>query len=78
MLFRSADTISRDRAAARAYAVRAPRRYLELIDWSDARDPVRAQVVPRAAELQWDEREREDPIGDRAWSPVATSRSIRA
>jgi lysine 2,3-aminomutase len=61
----------RDRAAARAYAVRAPRRYLELIDWNDPADPVRAQVIPTAAELRWDEREREDPIGDHAMSPVA-------
>ncbi|MFO0602907.1 MAG: KamA family radical SAM protein [Polyangiales bacterium] len=63
-------TRERDREAARAYAVRAPRRYLELVDWDDPADPVRAQVIPRAEELQWDEREREDPIGDRAWSPV--------
>ena len=53
-------TRERDRAAARAYAVRAPRRYLELIDWDDPADPVRAQVIPRAEELRWDERERED------------------
>lgn len=58
-------------AVAGHYAVRAPRHYLRLVDWSDPDDPVRAQVIPRAEELDWDAREREDPIGDRAHSPVA-------
>ncbi|MDC0671598.1 KamA family radical SAM protein [Nannocystis radixulma] len=62
---------TRDAAAAAAFNVRAPRRYLELIDWADERDPIRRQVIPSADELVHDPREREDPIGDAAHSPVA-------
>ena len=61
---------ARDAAAAASFNVRAPRRYLELIDWADERDPIRRQVIPSADELVHDPREREDPIGDAAHSPV--------
>ncbi len=64
------DARARDAAAAAAFAVRAPRRYLDLIDWADERDPIRRQVIPTAEELVHDPREREDPIGDAAHSPV--------
>lgn len=60
----------RDAAAAATFPVRAPPRYLDLIDWADERDPIRRQVIPSAAELVHDPREREDPIGDLAHSPV--------
>ena len=63
-----------ERAAARAtadtYLMRAPGPYLGAVDWSDPRDPIRLQVIPRAEELSWDPRESDDPIGDRAHSPV--------
>lgn len=64
------DTRERDRAAAEAYNVRAPRHYLRLIDWNDPLDPIRRQTLPTADELRWDPRETEDPIGDQAHSPV--------
>ena len=60
----------RNQAAANAYNVRVPEHYLRLIDWQDPQDPVRLQSLPLAAELQWDPRERRDPIGDKTHSPV--------
>ena len=57
-------------AAASAFKVRAPASYVDLIDWADPRDPVRLQVIPAAEELQFDDRELGDPIGDLAHSPV--------
>lgn len=62
--------LGRDADAAAAFHVRAPRRYLELIDWADEHDPIRRQVIPSADELVHDPREREDPIGDAAHSPA--------
>ena len=56
--------------AAATYKVRAPRHYLALVDWSDPDDPIRRQVIPSAAELDWDPRESPDPIGDHRHSPV--------
>jgi len=42
-----------------------------LIDKSDLdSDPVAAQFVPTAAELQWFDEERDDPIGDNVFSPT--------
>ena len=64
------ETLARDAAAAAAFAVRAPRYYLDLVDWADERDPIRRQIIPTAEELAFDPREREDPIGDAAHSPV--------
>src|SRR5262245_2064023 len=61
---------ARNQDAEHAYPVRAPRQYRLLIDWKDPGDPVRKQVIPQAEELMWDLREPEDPIGDRAHSPV--------
>ncbi|MFY0531047.1 KamA family radical SAM protein [Nannocystis pusilla] len=61
---------ARDAEAAASFHVKAPRRYLELIDWADERDPIRRQVIPSAEELVHDPREREDPIGDAAHSPA--------
>ena len=58
-------------AAATAYKVRAPRPYLDLIDWTDADDPIRRQVIPAAAELTFAPGELTDPIGDHRHSPVA-------
>jgi lysine 2,3-aminomutase len=52
------------------YLFRAPKYYLDLIDWSDPEDPIRRQVIPDVRELIWDPNEHIDPIGDRAFSPV--------
>ncbi|MEW6629347.1 MAG: KamA family radical SAM protein [Pseudomonadota bacterium] len=57
-------------AAATAHKVRAPKAYLDLIDWSDPNDPIRAQVIPSPDELVVAEGELDDPIGDHAFSPV--------
>jgi lysine 2,3-aminomutase len=41
-----------------------------LIDPADPDDPIAAQFVPRAAELDTTPEESADPIGDERWSPV--------
>lgn len=41
-----------------------------LIDPADPADPIAAQFVPRAAELDTSDDERADPIGDERWSPL--------
>src|SRR5579862_164619 len=41
-----------------------------LIDPADPADPIAAQFVPSAAELDTAEEELADPIGDERWSPV--------
>lgn len=64
------DARARDAAAAEAYSVGAPSHYLDLVDWTDERDPIRLQIIPRAEELAHDPREFEDPIGDARHSPV--------
>lgn len=38
-------------AAATRHKVRIPKAYLDLIDWSDPADPIRAQVIPSPEEL---------------------------
>lgn len=59
-----------DAETAALYQVRAPRSYLDLVDWSDPADPIAAQIVPDARERVVHPLERHDPIGDAAWSPV--------
>jgi lysine 2,3-aminomutase len=41
-----------------------------LIDPGDPADPIAAQFIPTAAELETADEERADPIGDERWSPV--------
>ncbi|AZO69563.1 MULTISPECIES: KamA family radical SAM protein [unclassified Mesorhizobium] len=57
-------------AAATRHKVRIPKTYLDLIDWNDPADPIRAQVIPSANELAEQEGELDDPIADHAFSPV--------
>jgi len=63
-----------ERAAAQEAAVRhkvrAPKTYLDLIDWNDPADPIRAQIIPSPEELVETEGELDDPIADHAFSPV--------
>ncbi|AZO47965.1 MAG: KamA family radical SAM protein [Mesorhizobium sp.] len=56
--------------AAANHKVRIPRPYLDLIDWNDPQDPIRAQVIPSPEELVEAEGELDDPIADHAYSPV--------
>ncbi|MBZ9956621.1 MULTISPECIES: KamA family radical SAM protein [unclassified Mesorhizobium] len=56
--------------AASRHKVRIPKSYLDLIDWEDPADPIRAQVIPSPDELVTGEGELDDPIGDHAFSPV--------
>ena len=42
----------------------------DLIDPGDPQDPIAAQFVPSAAELEIADEEQADPIGDECWSPV--------
>ncbi|TIS53633.1 KamA family radical SAM protein [Mesorhizobium sp.] len=57
-------------AAATRHKVRIPKTYLDLIDWSDPADPIRAQVIPSPDELAEQEGELDDPIADHEFSPV--------
>lgn len=63
-----------ERAAAQEVAtrhkVRIPKAYLDLIDWNDPADPIRAQVIPSPRELEEAEGELDDPIADHEFSPV--------
>jgi len=56
--------------AASRHKVRAPKAYLDLIDWNDPADPIRAQVIPSPDELVETEGELGDPIADHDFSPV--------
>lgn len=56
--------------AATRHKVRAPKTYLDLIDWNDPADPIRAQIIPSPDELVDTEGELGDPIADHAFSPV--------
>src|SRR5438105_3888292 len=58
------------RRVAENFAVALTEDVLGLIDPSDPNDPIAAQFVPSAAELETAPEERADPIGDRRWSPV--------
>ncbi|RWF43166.1 MAG: KamA family radical SAM protein [Mesorhizobium sp.] len=57
-------------AAATLHKVRAPKSYLDLIDWNDPADPIGAQVIPSPGELEEAEGELGDPIADHEFSPV--------
>ncbi|AEH87678.1 MULTISPECIES: KamA family radical SAM protein [Mesorhizobium] len=56
--------------AATLHKVRVPKTYLDLIDWNDPADPIRAQVIPSPDELVEAEGELGDPIADHDFSPV--------
>lgn len=58
-------------AVAARYAVAITPAMAELVDPADAGDPIAAQFVPDARELDVQPVERADPIGDEAHSPVA-------
>jgi lysine 2,3-aminomutase len=58
-----------EKVAAR-YAVAITPAIADLIDPSDADDPIARQFVPDARELEGQSHENADPIGDRAHSPV--------
>ncbi|WP_214476025.1 KamA family radical SAM protein [Mesorhizobium sp. dw_380] len=56
--------------AASRHKVRVPKTYLDLIDWDDPADPIRAQVIPSPGELEEADGELGDPIADHDFSPV--------
>jgi lysine 2,3-aminomutase len=58
------------RRVAENFAVALTDDVAALIDPADPNDPIAAQFVPRAAELQTLPEESTDPIGDERWSPV--------
>lgn len=53
-----------------SYAIALPDRLARLVDPADPEDPIRAQYVPKAEELDAAPGETPDPIGDAAHSPV--------
>jgi lysine 2,3-aminomutase len=58
------------RRVAAQFAVALTDDMAGLIDPGDPADPIAAQFVPSAAELDVAAEERADPIGDERWSPV--------
>jgi lysine 2,3-aminomutase len=58
------------RPVAKKYALAITPAMAALIERGDANDPIAKQFVPSAAELVTLPEEREDPIGDKAHSPV--------
>jgi lysine 2,3-aminomutase len=58
------------RRVAAQFAVALTDDMARLIDPGDPADPIAAQFVPNAAELEVAAEERADPIGDERWSPV--------
>jgi lysine 2,3-aminomutase len=58
------------RRVAENFAVALTDDVAALIDPADPNDPIAAQFVPRAAELETLPEESTDPIGDQRWSPV--------
>lgn len=57
-------------AVGARYAIALTPIVADLIDRQDRHDPIARQFVPSAAELETQPNEREDPIGDEAFSPV--------
>ena len=58
------------RRVAEQFAVALTDEVAALIDPADPADPIAAQFVPSAAELETAPEEQADPIGDERWSPV--------
>ena len=58
------------RRVATEYTVMLTQDVADLIDPTDAKDPIAAQFVPTVAELAEAPEERADPIGDERWSPL--------
>jgi lysine 2,3-aminomutase len=58
------------RRVAAQFSVALTDEVASLIEPTDPADPIAAQFVPSAAELQTADEEQADPIGDERWSPV--------
>ncbi len=58
------------RRIAEKFAVAVTDEMAALIDPADPADPIAAQFVPNAAELETAPDDRPDPIGDERWSPL--------
>jgi lysine 2,3-aminomutase len=58
------------RRVAEKFSVAVTDEMAALIDPSDPADPIAAQFVPSAAELETAADDRPDPIGDERWSPL--------
>src|SRR6185437_11835045 len=59
------------RRVAEQFTVALTDEMATLIDPADPVDPIAAQFVPNAAELDAAPEEQADPIGDERWSPIA-------
>jgi lysine 2,3-aminomutase len=64
------DRLGEVRRVAEKFAVALTDEVAALIDPADPADPIAAQFVPSAAELDTAPEELADPIGDERWSPV--------
>ncbi|RWD74512.1 lysine-2,3-aminomutase-like protein [Mesorhizobium sp.] len=66
----TAEDVAGIEAVAQRYAIAISPAMAALIDRCDPNDPIARQFVPDAAELIATPEERDDPIGDLAYSPV--------
>src|SRR5580658_10520631 len=64
------DRLAELQEVAARYAVAITPAIADLIDPNDPDDPIARQFVPDARELRQEPEERDDPIGDDAFSPV--------
>ena len=64
------DQLDEVRRVAQQFQVALTDEVAALIDPADPADPIAAQFMPAAAELEVADEERDDPIGDERWSPV--------
>jgi len=64
------ERLSELRRVAAQFSVALTEEIAALIDPADPADPIAAQFVPSAAELDTADEERTDPIGDERWSPL--------
>ncbi len=53
------------------FTMRFPKYYADLIDWNNPEDPLKKLVLPNQQELQIQDYELADPIGDHTHEPVA-------
>jgi len=65
-----ADRLESLQAVAERYAVAVTPALADLMDVTDADDPIARQFIPDPRELEADPQDLSDPIGDEVWSPV--------
>jgi lysine 2,3-aminomutase len=66
----SGDDFTKIQEVSEKFAIAITSHVHSLIEKNDLTDPIAAQFVPTYAEMNWSGEERDDPIGDRAYTPM--------